>query len=202
MKTDVAIEIRNIMDSYTSKCSTFLEFGSRGAISGILTLGGLDLGRTRSKFRPRFVCVDLIHDDSISKIEQLALANNISFQFWKGHSSQYPIHEIDGLFWDCFHSGGAVFHDLNRMAPYVHKYIMVMGMVSFGDKSEGELKGFDMSSVAKELHMDEASARMNMKDGVAKFLSGNKDWVQAKEFSELCILERVKPSDKDLFKVT
>ena len=202
IKSDVALEIKNIMDKYISKCSTFLEFGSRGAFSGIIALGALDLGRNKSSFRPRFVCIDLMHDDSITKMEQLAKMHSISFQFWKGHSSQYPIHETDGIFWDCFHSGGALFEDLNHNAPYINKYILIMGVGMFGDKSEAVVNGMDINAVARELHVDADSAKMGMKAGIEKFLELNKDWKQIKVYKELCVLERILPSDKTFFKDT
>jgi len=121
LSTSAARDVKNIIYKYASKCSTFLEFGSRGGVTGVLTMGGLSSGRSQSKFKPRFICVDLAHDETIARMEQIAKDNQISFQFWRGHSSQYPIHETDGFFWDCFHSGGAVYNDLVRFEPSVKK---------------------------------------------------------------------------------
>jgi hypothetical protein len=191
--TQKAKDTKNIIFKYAANCSIFLEFGSRGGITGTLIMGALNSNRSRSKFRPRFICVDLMHDETIVKLEQIATENQISFQFWRGHSSQYPLHQTDGLFWDCFHSGGALYNDLIRMSPYVNKYIMIMGMETFGLQSEATVSGFDINAVAQELHVTVDEARLGMKAGVAKFLENNKDWIMADQYSELCVLERVVP---------
>jgi len=66
-------------------------------------------------------------------------------------------------------------------------------MEVFGQKSEGEAKGFDMNAVAQELNISVEDARLGMKAGVAKFLENNKAWTMVDICSELCVLERVVP---------
>lgn len=202
LTSDFSKETARIMTIYGSQCSSIIEYGSRGGVSGTIILGALVKGQNLSKYRPRFVAVDLIHDNSISNLDKISKENNISFQFWKGHSLQYPIHETDGFVWDTFHSGGALFHDLNRISPYVHKYIMIFGIQTFGLVSEAVKSGIDIGAVSRELHISEEDTRMNMRDGISKFIGQNNEWVIEKEFGEICILARKNPSGKTLFTVT
>jgi hypothetical protein len=199
LTSDFSKETGRIMTIYGSQCSSIIEYGSRGGISGTIILGALVKGRDKSKYRPRFVTVDLLSDISISNLEKISKENNISFQFWKGHCVHYPIHETDGFVWDVFHSGGALFRDLTRIAPYIHKYIMVFGIGTFGSVSEAVKTGNDIGVISRELHLSEEDTRMNMRDGISKFLGLNNEWVIEKEFGEICVLARKNPSGKTLF---
>ena len=147
----------------------------------------------------RLIGVDLVEDESTESLAKMAESVGVSFQFWRGHTSQYPLHEMDGLLWDTFHAGGALFMDLDRMAPYIQKYIMVLGVMSFGELSEASAKKFDMAAVSRELGVDEAGAALGMKAGIAKFLAKNTDWVQVHEFAELAILGRKVPATSRVF---
>jgi hypothetical protein len=197
LTTDAARATAEIINTYGKQCSSFLEFGTRGGISGSLIVGALC--EKKSKWMPRYVGVDLVHDDSIELIDKISKENGISFQFWKGHTTAYPIHETDAFLWDTFHAGGALLVDLERMAAYVNKYIMILGVYSFGEISEATAKKFDISAVAKELYTDEDGAKMGLKTAVKKFLEKNTDWAQIREFGELCVLERKSPNLKSLF---
>jgi len=199
LTTDGSRETGSIINNFGSKCSSFVEFGTRGGISGTLILGSLFNGKNEKQWMPRYVGVDLVADESIENIDKLAKANGISFQFWRGHTTQYPIHETDALLWDTFHAGGALLLDLERMSPFVHKYIMILGVHSFGNVSEATAKNFDITAVAKELYTDEAGAKMGLKAAIVKFLEKNKDWDIVREFGELCVLERKIPISNGLF---
>lgn len=199
LTTDGARETGAVINNFGSKCSSFVEFGTRGGISGALILGSLLNGKGTSQWMPRYVGVDLVADESVDTIDKISKANGISFQFWRGHTTQYPIHETDALLWDTFHSGGALLLDLERMAPFVHKYIMILGVHSFGNVSEATAKNFDIAAVAKELYTDEAGAKMGLKEAIVKFIEKNKDWAVVREFGELCVLERKIPISNGLF---
>lgn len=199
LTTDGARQTGQIIDNFGSKCSSFVEFGTRGGITGALIIGSLVNGQKKTKWMPRYVGVDLVADESIEVIDKISKANGISFQFWKGHTTQYPIHETDALVWDTFHAGGALLLDLERMSPWVHKYIMILGVNSFGKVSEAVSKNFDIAAVSKELYTDEAGAKMGLNEAIAKFLEKHKEWAVVREFGELCVLERKVPISKGLF---
>jgi len=191
LTSNAAKETGEIIHKFGKTCGSFIEFGTRGGITGTLILRAL--AEQKGMWKPRYVGVDLIADESVELIDKLAKENGISFQFWKGHTTQYPIHETDGLLWDTFHAGGALLLDLERMAPCVHKYIMVLGVASFGTISEATMKKFDISAVSRELFTDEAGAKMGLKEGISKFLEKHKEWNLVCEFAELCVLERKVP---------
>lgn len=199
LTTDASRETGAIINNFGSKCSSFVEFGTRGGISGTLILGSLLNGKGSKQWMPRYVGVDLVADESIETIDKISKANGISFQFWRGHTTQYPIHETDALLWDTFHSGGALLLDLERMSPFIHKYIMILGINSFGSVSEATAKNFDIAAVAKELYTDEVGAKMGLREAIAKFLEKHKEWVTVREFGELCVLERKIPISNGLF---
>lgn len=191
LTSNAAKETGEIIQKFGQMCESFVEFGTRGGITGTLILRALS--EKKGLWKPRYVGVDLIADESVELIDKLAKENNISFQFWKGHTTQYPIHETDGLLWDTFHAGGALLLDLERMSPFVHKYIMILGMASFGENSEATMKKFDIGAVSRELFTDETGAKMGLKTGVSKFLEKHSEWALLCEFGELCVLERKVP---------
>jgi hypothetical protein len=199
LTTDASKETGGIINQFGSKCSSFVEFGTRGGISGALILGSLLSGKNGKQWMPRYIGVDLVADESVETIDKLAKANGISFQFWRGHTTQYPIHETDALLWDTFHSGGALLLDLERLSPYVHKYIMILGINSFGSVSEAVSKNFDIAAVAKELFTDEVGAKMGLNEAISKFLEKHSEWSVIREFGELCVLERKIPISNGLF---
>lgn len=186
------------LNEFGSKCSSMIEFGVRGGISALILFAALLDGK--SNWRPRYVGVDLVHDDSIVKLEKLAADNNISFQFWKGHSTQYPLHESDGFVWDIFHAGGSLLFDLERISPYIHKYIFILGVAQFGDISEAVKNNVDIEKVAGELRIDKEGAKMGLKEGLQKFLAKNSEWYIVREVGELCVLGRKIPYSNGLFK--
>lgn len=186
------------LNEFGSKCSSIIEFGVRGGVSALILFAALLDGK--SKWRPRYVGVDLVQDDSIGKLDKLAADNNISFQFWKGHSTQYPLHESDGFVWDIFHAGGSLLFDLDRISPYIHKYIFILGIAQFGDNSEAIQKNVDIEKVAEELRIDKDGAKMGLKEGIQKFLAKNNEWHIIKEQGELCVLGRKSPCFTGLFK--
>lgn len=202
MGSEEAKEYGNILAEYVSKCSTVVEYGTRGGQCASVIVGVLKQFHRNSKWQPRFVGVDLVTDPSIEAITKLSKENGVSFQFWQGHTTQYPLHETDALVWDTFHAGGALFNDLDRISPYIHKYIVIMGVQSFDTTSEAVTKGFDISIVARELQVSEDDAKMGMRAGITKFLAKNTDWFIVRDFGEMCVLGRKKPISNGLFSTT
>ena len=192
-------EYSKIINEYVSQCSSFLEYGIRGGMCGSAVISSLKNGHT-SKWSPRYVGIDLIKDQSIEMLAKNSKDNDISFQFWQGHSSQYPLHETDGFLWDIFHSGGALFNDLERVSPYVHKYMIILGVRMFGDKSEAVIKGFDIQTVSRELQVSEDYAKMGMREGIDKFLNLHKEWYIVRDFAEICVMCRKTPNPSNLFR--
>jgi hypothetical protein len=192
-----AKEVLSIVTRYASQCDSFLEFGSRGGVSAAAVFKGL-VSTTR-EFPPRFVAVDLVNDDSIKTLGLLADKSGISFHFWQGHTRHYPLHETDGFIWDTFHTGGALFGDLQRVAPYVQKCIFVLGVGSNGEVSVAVKRNMDIPTVARELMVTEEEAKSGLNQGIREFLEKNTDWREALRHGEIVVLERVKPAARRLF---
>jgi hypothetical protein len=76
---------------------------------------------------------------------------------------------------------------------------MVFGINTFGSVSEAVKTGNDIGAISRELHLSEEDTRMNMRDGISKFIGLNNEWVIEKEFGEICVLARKNPSGKTLF---
>jgi hypothetical protein len=202
LKSDEGKEISNIINGYVSKCSSIVEFGSRGGVSGAILMNALIKGAKSKKWMPRYVGVDLVQDQSIDILKRIADENGISFHFWKGHTNHYPIHETDVLVWDTFHAGGSLIRDLDRLSPYIHKYVVIFGVLTFADKSESGFGNNDLSLVAKELGIDEAGAKMSIREGIDIFLKRNPDWYIIRDFHEICVLARKNPCPNALFETT
>jgi hypothetical protein len=196
--TPEARMMAGIIRQYSSRCESILEFGSRGGVSATLFLSSLL--DARPKWRPRFIGVDLVNDDSIKNLRTLAEAHNLSFEFWQGHSKQYPVHETDGFCWDTFHCGGNLFDDLTRLAPHVRKQIFVLGTQTHGEVSEAVRRNLDAAQVARELQISEEGAKMGLKEGLRRFLVTHPEWQNEREIGEITILTRIKPSSTSLFK--
>lgn len=192
-----ARDMANAVRSCASECESVLEFGTRGGVSATLLFQAL-LDR-RSKWRPSFVGIDLIRDESVSNLAKLAAANNISFSFWQGHSKQYPAHEVDAFCWDTFHCGGNLLEDLNRIGPFVNKYIFILGTGVHGVESEAVRRKLDMAQVAKELHISEEGAKMGLSEAISKFLHNNSYWAKVKEVGQITILKRTQPPKQRIF---
>jgi hypothetical protein len=195
--TPEAKEVLQLVTRYASQCDSFLEFGSRGGVSAAAVFKGLLL-KTR-EFPPRFVAVDLVNDDSIKTLGILAEKSNISFHFSQTHTRHYPVHETDGFVWDTFHTGGALFNDLQRVAPYVQRCIFILGVGSHGETSVAVKRNMDIPTVARELMVTEEEAKTGLNQGIREFLQKNTDWREAERHGEIVILERVKPAARRLF---
>ena len=194
-----AAETLSIIRHYGSKCESIVEFGSRGGISAIAAFQAL-LDK-KNTWRPRYVAVDLVEDESIKKLSDLALRFEIAFHFWRGHSRQYAVHECDALIWDTFHTGGGFLADIERMEPWIHKYIFVLGTRTDGDISEATRRKLDCAVVARELQISEEGAKQGLKPAIAEFLRTHANWQQAREFGEITVLERT-GQRKSLFPIT
>lgn len=185
-------ELVSVVRQHAKSCETLLEFGCRGGISGLLFLQCLL--DSQAVWRARYVGVDLVEDDSVRNLRGLAEQNGLSFEFWRGHTKVYPLHETDGLCWDTFHCGGALFEDLVRVAPFVKKRIFVLGTKTHAVDSEATLRNLDATQVARELQISVDGVKMGMKEGMRRFLATHPDWRMEREIGEITILTRTAPA--------
>jgi hypothetical protein len=185
LTTEASKKTAEIIQKFTKPCEIVVEFGSRGGVSGLILIDGL---AGNKGFKKRLVSVDLVSDNTTDMLAQVAKENRVSHYFWKGHTSQYPLHEMDALLWDTFHSGGSLFMDLDRLAPYIIKYIIVLGVSSFGTVSEASK--FDLVAVARELGVEEADAKLGMTAGIEKFLKKHTAWSIVDTYGEVAVLGR------------
>jgi hypothetical protein len=190
--TQATHELATVVRQHAKSCETLLEFGCRGGISGILFLQSLL--DSRAVWRARYVGVDLVEDDSVRNLRGLAEQNGLSFEFWRGHTKGYPLHETDGLCWDTFHCGEALFEDLVRVAPFVKKRIFVLGTLTHAVESEATLRNLDASQVARELQISVEGVKMGLKEGLQRFLTAHPDWRMEREIGEITILTRIAPA--------
>jgi len=197
-KTPEAKETCRILRLYGSKCNSIIEFGSRGGITAIALLQAL-IDR-KCDFKPRYIGIDLIQDDSIVKIAEIANSINVSFQFWKGHSSDFPLTESDGFLWDTFHCAGNLINDLKRVSPFIHKYIIIIGTKVDGEASEASRRELDFEIVAKEMRIEKTEVGKGLNSAINLFLDTDNSWRKAHEQGDITILERSIPSNRWLFK--
>ena len=197
-KSPEAKETCRVLREYVSKCDSVLEFGIRGGITAIALMQGL-LDK-KSVFKPRYVGVDLINDESINRIVEISNKVGVSFQFWKGHTSDFPPFETDCFLWDTFHCAGNLLNDLNYISPHVHKYIIIVGTKIDGDASEALRRSLDFEMVAKELRISLSDAARGLNPAINQFLQSNTSWKKTLVVGDITILERVMNSSKWLFK--
>jgi hypothetical protein len=199
-KTTEAKECCSIIRKYISQCDTVIEFGTRGGITAITILQGLiDIKR---KFRGRFLGVDLISDESIVKISEIADKIGVSFQFWKGHTKDFPRTECDGFLWDTFHCAGNLKTDLNLNSPYIHKFIIIIGTAVDGERSEAVRRNLDTELVAAELRISADGVKLGLNSAIAEFLKENSEWIRDRDFGDITILKRIKPIRGSIFNST
>lgn len=196
-KTPDSEKICNEILKYGAECESIIEYGSCGGVSSVALFQALIIGK--GKWRPRLFAVDLVEDISISRLQEIANKVGISFQFWKGNSFEFPIFETDGFFWDTFHCGGLLIKDLDRISPYVHKYIFISGMETFGNNSEALVKNMNFDMITAELKMSTYEIGKGLKPALANFLENNPEWEKKTDCGELVVLERVKPNQVRLF---
>ena len=189
-KSDEAIATVKNIRQYGSKCSSVIEFGVRGGGTAVAFFQALLDGVGGSKWNPRYVGVDLVNDESITKLQDVAEKHNISFEFWQGHTSNFPAFQADALVWDTFHCGGALLADLKRLGPHINKYIFILGARMYGIESEAVKRNLDLVQVAKEIHSDVEGARKGMRIAISEFVSNHSDWTIASEYAELTILAK------------
>lgn len=197
-KTPEARETCRVLREYGSKCESVLEFGTRGGLNAIALMQALI--DKKSTFRPRYVGVDLVEDDSINRIVEIANKLGISFQFWKGHSFDFPPFEADCFLWDTFHCAGSLSNDLNKVSQFIHKYIIVVGTKVDGNTSEAVRRSLDLELVSKELRIPISETGKGLNSAIDEFLKANSFWKIAKVTGDITILERLEKSDRWLFK--
>jgi hypothetical protein len=199
-KTTEARECCSIIRKYMSQCDTIIEFGTRGGITAVTILQAL-IDKKR-KFSGRLLGVDLISDNSIEKISEIADKIGVSFQFWNGHTMDFPKTECDGFLWDTFHCAGNLKTDLNLNSPYIHKFIIIVGTAIDGERSEAVRRNLDTELVATELRISTDDVKNGLLVAIAEFLNGNLEWVKEREFGDITILKRIKPIKSALFNPT
>lgn len=186
LTTEASKKTAEIIQKFTKPCVCVVEFGSRGGVSGIILIDGL--AGSKQSYKKRLVSVDLVSDNTTDLLAQISKENGVSHYFWKGHTSQYPLHEMDALLWDTFHSGGSLFMDLDRLAPYIKKYIIVLGVTSFGTVSEA--CKFDLAAVSRELGVEEEDAKLGLCAGMEKFIKKHTEWSIVETYGEVAVLGR------------
>jgi len=190
-KTEEAVNTVKYIRDYGSKCNSVIEFGVRGGGTAVAFFQALLDGRTaEQKWMPRYVGVDLVNDESIKNLESVAKKHDISFEFWQGHTRNFPIFQADALIWDTFHCGGALHTDLIRLSPHIGKYIFILGARIYGIESEAIKRNLDLVQVAKEIHTDVDGARKGMRIAISEFVSNNSIWSIVCEYAELTILAK------------
>jgi hypothetical protein len=199
-KTTEARECCSIIRNYMSQCDTIIEFGTRGGITAVTILQAL-IDKKR-KFRGRLLGVDLISDKSIEKISEIADKIDVSFQFWNGHTMDFPRTECDGFLWDTFHCAGNLKTDLNLNSPHIHKFIIIIGTAVDGERSEAVRRNLDAELVANELRINPDGVKLGLQFAISEFLKENTEWIKDREFGDITILKRVKPIKGALFKPT
>lgn len=197
-KTPESQESCKILREYGAQCNSFIEFGTRGGVTAIVLLQALI--DSKQQFSPRFVGVDLIHDESIVKLHEISEKIGVSFQFWQGHSKDFPLHETDGFLWDTFHCAGNLLFDLTRIEQYTHKYIIVVGTEIDRIKSEAIRRSLNIEMVAKELRISPSDAEKGLSFAISEFLEKNPSWIKVYDKGDITILKRVKDFPKWLFK--
>lgn len=196
-KTPEAQECCRLLRKYTAECDSFIEYGSRGGVTAIAILQGL-VDKKR-KFKPRLIGVDLIHDDSILRISEIAERIGVSYQFWKGHTKDFPIFECDGFLWDTFHCAGNLLQDLNAVSPFVNKFITIVGTLVDGEVSEAVRRNLDTEMVANELRIDSEGVKGGLKSAISEFLKNNTSWKKELEFGDITVLKRIVPKTDPIF---
>lgn len=199
-KTPDAKECCNAIRKYMSKCDTVIEFGCRGGITAIAILQALLDGK--KKFNPRLVGVDLISDESINKISEIANKIGVSYQFWKGHTMDFPPFECDGFLWDTFHCYGNLLIDLNSHSDYIHKFIIVVGTTIDGERSEAARRNLDTDIVANELRIETNTVGKGLNFAIDEFLEKNSAWKKELVLGDITVLKRIDPIKNSLFKCT
>lgn len=154
----------------------------------------------KTEFSPRYVGIDLIKDESINKISEIANSVGISFQFLKLHSADVPLFESDCMLWDTFHCAGNLLYDLKRNSPYIRKYIIIVGTKIDGNTSEAFRRALDFEIVATELRISSSEVVKGLNSALKDFLDTDNKWVKVKEQGDITILERIAGSSKWLFK--
>ena len=199
-KTEEAKATCNIILDLGSKCTSFIEFGSRGGVSSIAILQALLNGRNGLDWSPRFTAMDLAEDESITKLSEISAKIGIAFQFWKGHSADFPVFEADGFMWDTFHSAGNLLVDLERVGPGIHKYIFILGTRIDGVESEAVRRKLDIDITANELRVPVPSVRPGLLLAITEFLKKHPEWTKETDFGELTVLKRTTPNPDWVFK--
>jgi hypothetical protein len=199
-KTEEAKATCNIILDLGSKCESFIEFGSRGGVSSIAILQALLNGKKQSPWSPRFTAMDLAEDDSITKLHEISAKIGVSFQFWKGHSAEFPVFEADGFMWDTFHSAGNLLVDLERVGPGIHKYIFILGTRIDGVESEAVRRKLDIDITANELRVPSPSVKHGLGIAISEFLKKHPEWTKETDFGELTVLKRTTANPDWVFK--
>ena len=196
-KTLDSEKICDVILKYGAECESIIEYGSCGGVNSVALFQALINGK--GKWKPRLFAVDLVEDISITRLREIANKVGISFQFWKGNSFEFPVFETDGFFWDTFHCGGVLIKDLDRISPYVNKYIFISGMETFGNNSEALIKNMNLDIITAELKMSTDEVGKGLKPALVHFLEKRPEWKKKTDCGELIVLERVKPNPGRLF---
>ena len=195
-KTPDQIAVANFIIDKASKCSSIVEFGTKGGLIALACFQGLLKGK--QKWQPRYNGLDLVEDESILTLRKLADTVGISFQFTCQATKNYPIHETDMLVWDTFHCAGNLLLDLLRMSPYVKKFILIKGVKTDGEHSEAVNRKLDVDRVAAELEIDKRGAELGLKNAIQNFMSRDSCW-EIQTFDDYAFLSRKTPYISGVF---
>jgi hypothetical protein len=169
-----------ILSFISSKVNSVTEMGVRGLVSTWAFLYGCPL---------TLVSIDLvnptIHGQNLQEVYDIAIKNNINYNFIQGNTLEIEIEETDFLFIDTYHEYNHLKQELTKHASKVKKYIAFHDTVSFGQFGQNDNDALDTNSKGLNLAIDE-------------FLEQNPQWIKKFEYTfsnGLVILERIKDAN-------
>lgn len=113
------------LQKYAKRCSTIVEFGTRGIVSTWAFLSA----------RPeKIICVDIISpsyfDGNLEEVYSECLKEGIGFKFILGSSLEVTLDAVDLLFIDTIHTYEQLSQELKKHSDKVKKYIIMHDVFS------------------------------------------------------------------------
>lgn len=180
---------------YASQCSHITECGVRTCVSSWAFLYGL-VHSPPSERQKILIGIDLDFHENMLNIYRVSNSVNVLYRFFKNNDLNVDLEETDLLFIDTWHVYGQLKRELEKMSPFVRKYIIMHDTEVDGELGESIRLNLDIPKQVSETGWAEEEIRKGLKPAIQEFLQNHPEFILREHFihnNGLTILQRIQP---------
>jgi hypothetical protein len=166
---------------YAKECTHIMECGVRTCVSSWAFLHGLVNSNNSSP--KTLIGLDLDFHPNINDVNRVARSLGVEYSFYKGNDLNVEMKQTDLLFIDTWHVYAQLKRELEKMHPFVNKYIILHDTEVDGELGESIRLGFDIPAQVKNTGFPEEEIRKGLRPAIEEFLAQHPEWYIKEQFT-------------------